>query len=39
MTYYALLKPFKWPFPILMNTPEKLCDSILGSPLPILMGF
>ena len=38
MTYYALLKPFKWNYPIFMSLPQGF-DSILGSPVPILIGI
>lgn len=38
MTYYALLKPFKWPHSIILNLPHSL-ESLLGSPAPILIGF
>lgn len=37
MTYYSLIKPFKWPHPIFMNLPQSK-EPILGSPIPILIG-
>lgn len=37
ITFYSLLKPFKWPHPIIINLPENLI-AILDSPIPILIG-
>ena len=32
-----MLKPFKWPHPIILNLPNNLL-SILDSPVPIIVG-
>ena len=38
MTFHSLLKPFKWPYPIIFNLPESLL-SLLASPIPMIFGF
>ena len=38
MTFHSLLKPFKWPYPIIFNLPESLLP-LLASPIPIIFGF
>lgn len=38
MTFICLLKPFKWPYPMVFNIPENLLE-FLDSPVPILIGI
>lgn len=38
MTFVCLLKPFKWPHPMIFNIPESLLE-FLDSPVPILIGI
>lgn len=37
-TFISLIKPFKWPFPIIYSLPED-CLVMLGSPIPLLVGI
>ena len=37
-SFLTLIKPFKWPLPIIYNTPEELLQ-MLGSPIPLLAGI
>jgi hypothetical protein len=36
--FVCLMKPFKWPFPIIYSLPED-CLVMLGSPIPLLVGM
>jgi hypothetical protein len=36
--FVSLLRPFKWPFPIIYSLPED-CLVMLGSPIPLLVGI
>ena len=38
MTFICLLKPFRWPYPMIFNIPESLLE-FLDSPVPILIGI
>ena len=38
LTFYGLLKPFKWPHPIIFPLPESLF-TLLDSPVPIIFGL
>lgn len=38
MTFYGLLKPFKWPHPIIFPLPESLF-TLFDSPVPIIFGL
>lgn len=37
-TFLALMRPFRWPLPIIFNLPEDLLP-MLGSPVPVLVGL
>ena len=37
-SFLTLIKPFKWPLPIIYNTPEELLQ-MLSSPIPLLAGI
>ena len=37
ITFYSLIKPFKWPHPIILNMPQSL-EPVLDSPVPIIIG-
>lgn len=36
--FQALLRPFKWSFPVIYSLPEELLET-LGSPLPLVIGL
>lgn len=38
LTFYGLLKPFKYPYPIMQNLPESMIKYI-EAPVPILIGI
>lgn len=38
MTFQSLLKPFKWPHPLIVNLPHYLTE-LLESPVPIMVGI
>ena len=37
-TFLALIRPLKWPFPIIYSLPED-CLLMLGSPIPVIVGL
>jgi len=37
-TFLALMRPFRWPLPIIFNLPEDLLP-MLSSPIPVLVGL
>jgi hypothetical protein len=38
LIFHSLLKPFKWPHPLIFNVPQNLLN-ILDSPFPVLVGI